>query len=1441
MHRVVRGIAFVGVLLAAGSASAATKTWVGGSSSYNTAGNWSPSGVPGTSDDVILTMTNNTAMLVDADVAVASFTVQTGHTAAITQSGTRNMDMTGDFTITGNSNITAPAGRLSIGGKFSKTGSGTFTHNSGTVLLRSTSNQTHDFASAAFSNLVINDGLLAYWKFDEGGTFATASDSSGYGWTLTGVNTPSANATGIATLFYNGGGGVTLAKASTEYLHTGVYTTLLQPASGWTISAWIQLVSTDTSGSTIFTADNDYLLTVLPVSGGVSKIRATERYGAASWTDCDSTATIANPTGATWHHAVGVYDGSHLYVWVDGVKKDCGATGGAQTFSTPADTIVGGRASGAYKYDGSIDELRVYGRALTDTEIIALYSGSQPGSYVSTQKPSGTFSVANDFTIASGNWDDNGQSFTVTGSFYNWGGLMTATGTLTMNTAGTEYIIGNRQNFNTLTVSGAGTVTIRDSLYVAGTVNLSSGTLLHEANDSRYKGHFGNFNQTGGTYNQNSLGGSNLYTSTASNTLKVTSTTSQFRLEAKGETGLVGYWKLDEQTGSTAFDISQTGNTGTLVNGVRWWNSKYNNGGTTSVISSPIGFFHDGGWVDLDGTDDYITLGTTSIPVPNASQSISLWVYYDATTAAQQNFYSLVDATAAHNVQVGFHSSNIAVWKSGATDLVTYAIPAISTWHPVVYTYDSTTATHKLYVDGTLQDTETGIAADTAGSAPYYATIGAYRANGGTYGQFYDGRIDDVRVYNVVLTAKQVKAMSQDKFPGLGSSVTWTLGANMSTGSFAMDNGTLDTGAFTVTTSGNCYVPSGTLKISVGGAATCGNDPVIYDTGTLNLAGGTLNVADGKIIQMDGTLQAATTSGTTPTIQVSSGGTSYAFHVGQANGSDSTTPTPTIDINGLNVKNGDADGMFINFNTSSTTTFTRFDGVSFSSGLTTSGSTLMRIYGASQYVTGNGCTFNRNGMHNTSYNVKIAGNGTADGETRAIFGNTTCKNTAGSAETCESNDNDNDSTNDGVGDTSATDAGVVQFVNQAWDESQGSIAGFPTPAFNWSTFAYWRTYAAFNNDDGAGTNTLYGRDDANSPYTSYTWSIPAGNGTFVGVPRWDMESSTHYVYVVTSLGYVYKLSDSGSAFAVVAGYPYHNTTGGSAATATSGLVMDSTSVYWAGLDGAATRKMFRVTRSSGALSGTPRAISADINGGLAIAPWSGSNYLFGATNVISGNGKVYKLSLDLATEYGSMSGQQSTTNISSRLTVYGGYVYFAEDNGKIWAIDTTDNLATLWSYQDTGNGHGACSSSSDCTVKALYLEPASKRVYYGDQDGHVHIVSRSGVTANGALYSGYPSRPTGAATTDPFVTAPVYVSGLGGASAGVIAIGSSTGKVFFIDQQNASAASALIRMYHAGSAIASLAFRRTSSSAGVFQVSTANGHTYYIDSADVADPTPNNN
>src|ERR1019366_5109600 len=57
-------------------------------------------------------------------------------------------------------------------------------------------------------------------------------------------------------------------------------------------------------------------------------------------------------------------------------------------------------------------------------------------------------------------------------------------------------------------------------------------------------------------------------------------------------TGLVGWWKLDDGSGTSAADSSGTGNTGTLTNGPAWTTGGMNNGalsfnGTNSYVSIP--------------------------------------------------------------------------------------------------------------------------------------------------------------------------------------------------------------------------------------------------------------------------------------------------------------------------------------------------------------------------------------------------------------------------------------------------------------------------------------------------------------------------------------------------------------------------------------------------------------------------------------------------------------------------------------------------------------------------------------------------------------------------------------------------------------------------------------------------------------------------------------
>lgn len=77
---------------------------------------------------------------------------------------------------------------------------------------------------------------------------------------------------------------------------------------------------------------------------------------------------------------------------------------------------------------------------------------------------------------------------------------------------------------------------------------------------------------------------------------------------------MVGYWKFDEGSGVSATDSSGSGNTATLLNG-----ATYSNSTATTSFANPSG-------LNLDGTDDYVSVtDSASLRLTNKF-SISAWV-----------------------------------------------------------------------------------------------------------------------------------------------------------------------------------------------------------------------------------------------------------------------------------------------------------------------------------------------------------------------------------------------------------------------------------------------------------------------------------------------------------------------------------------------------------------------------------------------------------------------------------------------------------------------------------------------------------------------------------------------------------------------------------------------------------------------------------------------
>jgi len=205
-------------------------------------------------------------------------------------------------------------------------------------------------------------GLVAWWKMDEAAGSATAVDSSGNGnnGTLTGLNAASAWTTGRTggALKCDGSGAALVADSvSLDGIATGV-----------TISAWVNRLSATTGFSAVLsretgTTSGQYYW--LGLSGDNAGF-----YGSSG---VFSTTTV--PIG-TWTHLAATHDGSTARIYVNGSLVTSRASSDVFKADTSKLAICGNQndASGTIteRWDGLVDDLQLYSRALTATEIADL-------------------------------------------------------------------------------------------------------------------------------------------------------------------------------------------------------------------------------------------------------------------------------------------------------------------------------------------------------------------------------------------------------------------------------------------------------------------------------------------------------------------------------------------------------------------------------------------------------------------------------------------------------------------------------------------------------------------------------------------------------------------------------------------------------------------------------------------------------------------------------------------------------------------------------------------------------------------------------------------------------------------------------------------------------------------------------------------------------------
>jgi hypothetical protein len=203
---------------------------------------------------------------------------------------------------------------------------------------------------------------------------------------------------------------------------------------------------------------------------------------------------------------------------------------------------------------------------------------------------------------------------------------------------------------------------------------------------------------------------------------------------ATGNTaGLVAAYGFNEGTGITAGDSSGNGLTGTLS-------------GPTWIAAGRFG-----GALSFDGVNDLVTVPDANALDLTTAMTIEAWVYPTAISGWRsivlkerpaQLVYSLYGNTDTNR-------PSVEIFTTATRDVRGTAQLALNTWTHLAATYDG--ATLRLYRNGVQ-------VASRAATGAIAVSANPLRIGGNTiWGEYFAGRIDDVRIYNRVRTAADIQ------------------------------------------------------------------------------------------------------------------------------------------------------------------------------------------------------------------------------------------------------------------------------------------------------------------------------------------------------------------------------------------------------------------------------------------------------------------------------------------------------------------------------------------------------------------------------------------------------------------------------------------------------------------------------------------------------------
>ncbi|MHC4494782.1 MAG: LamG domain-containing protein [Planctomycetota bacterium] len=219
---------------------------------------------------------------------------------------------------------------------------------------------------------------------------------------------------------------------------------------------------------------------------------------------------------------------------------------------------------------------------------------------------------------------------------------------------------------------------------------------------------------------------------------------------------LVGRWRFDEGSGTTAYDSSGNGNDGTLVGGATWAAGRF------------------GGGIELDGTSGYVSVPDFEL----TTDSVTFAIWLNGWKGG--DWAPLISSRVVGQCEMIFGNDDTLryVWNNDSSDTWGWTggpvIPE-DTWAMLAVTIDPDRAVAYVYTDAG------GLTQTTNAIAHIEETVGALQIGYSYDPRYIRGIIDEAAVYDHALTEDEIMAVVK------GEGLPHALGPNPADGSVIMD------------------------------------------------------------------------------------------------------------------------------------------------------------------------------------------------------------------------------------------------------------------------------------------------------------------------------------------------------------------------------------------------------------------------------------------------------------------------------------------------------------------------------------------------------------------------------------------------------------------------------------------------------------------------------